>query len=127
MKPIWTSFRHSLNGLLHAYAHERNLQIFTVVYVPVLLLGGILRLQTVEWLALLLAGGLFQSIELINTAIERLTDVLDHERKLLGREGYHAGMKWTKDVAAAAALMSLLTVIAVIVMVFWPYVAIYAG
>lgn len=119
--PLLRSFRHALNGLLHAYARERNLQVFTVVYALILGLGGYVRLLTWEWLALILAGGLFLAVELLNTAIERLSDVLDHERKLLGREAYHEGMKWTKDVSASASLVSLIVVIAVVVMVFWPY------
>ncbi len=121
MMPLLRSFLHALNGLVHAYGKERNLQIFTVVYVLILALGGVIRLLTWEWLALILAGGLFLCVELLNTAMERLTDVLDHERKLLGREEYHAGMKWTKDVAASASLMSLVVVMVVMVMVFWPY------
>ncbi len=125
--PLLKSFLHALHGLLHAYARERNLQIFTVVYVLMLVLGGYVRLLTWEWLALILAGGLFLTVELLNTAIERLTDVLDHERKLLGRTEYHEGMKWTKDVAASASLMSLLIVIVVIVIVFWPYGEIVLG
>jgi diacylglycerol kinase (ATP) len=119
--PLLHSFLHALHGLLHAYARERNLQVFTVVYALILIGAGFIGLLTWEWLALILAGGLFLAVELLNTAIERLSDVLDHERKLLGRAEYHAGMKWTKDVAASASLVSLVIVIVVMVIVFWPY------
>lgn len=125
MLSLLHSFLHALHGLLHAYARERNLQVFTVVYALVLGLGGYVRLLTWEWLALILAGGLFLAVELMNTAIERLSDVLDHERKLLGRGAYHEGMKWTKDVSASASLVSLIVVIAVMVVVFFPYVEIW--
>ncbi len=127
MPRTFRSFLHALHGLLHAYAKERNLQVFTVVYALILIGAGFIGLLTWEWLALILAGGLFLCVELLNTAIERLADVLDHERKLLGRSEYHAGMKWTKDVAASASLMSLVVVIVVIVMVFWPYGEIALG
>ncbi len=125
MPRTFHSFLHALHGLLHAYARERNLQVFTAVYALILIGAGFIGLLTWEWLALILAGGLFLAVELLNTAIERLTDVLDHERKLLGREEYHAGMQWTKDVAASASLVSLMVVIAVLAVVFFPYVEIW--
>lgn len=101
------------------------MQLFIPVYALVLVLGGMVRLITWEWLALILAGGLFLSTELLNTAIERLVDVLDDERKVVGRNHYFKMLKATKDVGAAASLMSLITVIATICIVFAPYVNIY--
>lgn len=125
MKRIRKSFGFAVEGLTHAVEMERNLQLFIPVYILVLVLGGMVQLITWEWLALIITGGLFLSIELLNTAIERLADVLDEERKLSGRRGFHAKMKATKDVAAAASLMSLIAVIATVCIVFAPYVNIY--
>lgn len=125
MKRIRRSFGYAFEGLTHAIAIERNLQLFIPVYILVLVLGGLVGLLTWEWLALILAGGMFLSIELLNTSLERLADVLDEERKLAGRRSFHAKMKATKDVAAAASLMSLVAVIATVCLVFAPYVDIY--
>lgn len=125
MRRIRKSFGFAVEGLTHAVEMERNLQLFIPVYILVLVLGGMVQLITWEWLALIITGGLFLSIELLNTAIERLADVLDEERKLSGRRGFHAKMKATKDVAAAASLMSLIAVIATVCIVFAPYVNIY--
>ncbi len=125
MKHLRRSFGFAFEGFVHAMQIERNLQLFVPIYILVLVLGGLVRLLTWEWLALILAGGCFMSIELLNTALERLSDVLDEERKLLGRKSFHAKMKATKDVAAAASLISLIAVIAVIILIFRPYVGIY--
>lgn len=125
MKRLRRSFGFASEGLIHAMKIERSLQLFVPVYILTLMLGALVHLLTWEWLALILAGGCFLGIELLNTALERLADVLDEERKLAGRKSFHAKMKATKDVAAAASLMSLIAVIAVVILVFQPYAKIY--
>lgn len=125
MKRIRRSFGHSLEGLQHALQMERNLQLFVPVYVLVLLAGAAVKLLPWEWLALILAGMGFLSVELLNTAVERLTDVLDDQRKVIGRTQYHTMLKAAKDVGAAASLVSLIGVIAVICVVFTPYAQLY--
>ena len=124
MKRIKKSFGHALDGCIHAMQTERNLQIFVAIYVIVLIAGACAQLLTWEWLALLLAGTGFMAIELLNTAIERLADVLDDQKKRMGRSHY-VMLKATKDVGAAAALIGLVAVILVVGIVFWPYMNIY--
>jgi diacylglycerol kinase len=104
---------------------ERNLQLFLPIYILVLILGAMVRLISWEWLALVIAGSMFLSTEILNTAIERLTDVLDDERKVVGRNHYFKMLKAAKDVGAAASLVSLIAMIAVVCIVFGPYVNIY--
>jgi diacylglycerol kinase len=121
VKRIQKSFGYSMQGLRHAIETERNLQLFIPVYVAILLIGVPARLLGWEWLALIISGSTFISVELLNTCIERLTDVLDDEKKVIGRTHYHAMLKAAKDVGAAASLISLVAVSAVIVIVFYPY------
>lgn len=125
MRRIRRSFGFALEGLTHALSTELNLQLFLPVYILVLILGAMVRLITWEWLALILGGGMFLSVELLNTSIERLTDVLDDEKKVVGRNHYHTMLKAAKDVGAAASLISLIAMIAMVCIIFWPYVNIY--
>lgn len=125
MRRIRRSFGHAWEGLTHALRFERNLQLFLPIYCLLLILGAWIHLLTWEWLALILGGATFFATELMNTAIERLTDVLDDVHKMVGRTHYHSMMKAAKDTAAAASLMSFLALIAVIVIVFWPYARLY--
>ena len=125
MRRIRKSFGFALEGLSHAVKMERNLQLFLPVYALLLILGSMVRLIGWEWLALIMAGGMFLSVELLNTALERLTDVLDDQKKITGRTHYHATLKAAKDVGAAASLVSLVAMIAVVCIVFGPYVNIY--
>lgn len=123
MRKMKYSLGFAIEGIVHAFRYERNLRFFLYGYIFVIILGIIVRLLTWEWLALIVAGSIFFSIELVNTALERLTDVIDQNRTIEGTRGFHAGLKAAKDVAASASLVCLVANAFVIVMVFWPYVA----
>ncbi len=118
------SFGFAFTGLRHAWKKERNLRLFAKCYVLVLIAGFFVRLLTWEWIAVLTAGMGFIIVELLNTAMERLTDALDANRKLDGTTGFHPLLKATKDVAAGASLVCLILVIGILALVFWPYVRI---
>ena len=121
MKHTLKSLNYSLTGLLHALTSERNLMKFLPIFGLVLILAAILKITALEWCVLILAGGLFMATELLNTALERLVDTVhDLEQMRIGGT-YHLGLKLTKDVAAGAALISFVTVIAVILIVLIPY------
>jgi diacylglycerol kinase len=124
MKRLKKSFSHAIDGLAHAVSRERNLQLFLPVYGVVLIIGAYVHLLTWEWLTLIIAGFSFFAVEMLNTALERLTDVLDDQKKSAGRH-YHASMKATKDVAAGGSLVIFIALVFVIAAVFWPYAKIY--
>ena len=121
------SFGFAFTGIKHAWKKERNLRLFAKCYVLVIGAGLFLRLLTWEWIAVLGAGFGFITVELLNTAIERLTDALDANRKLDGTTGFHPLLKATKDVAAGASLVCLILVMAILSLVFWPYARIIVG
>ena len=122
MRRMKRSLGFAIEGIIHAFKRERNLRTFLYGYIVVLGCGAYLRLLTWEWLAIVLCGGIFLSTELLNTALERLTDVIDQNRKIEGGTAYHAGLKAAKDVAAAASLVSLIMTVVVICIVFVPYI-----
>lgn len=115
------SFGFALTGLKHAWKKERNLRLFAKCYVLVLIAGVCARLLAWEWIAVLATGLGFMVVELLNTAIERLTDALDSNRKLDGTTGFHPLLKAAKDVAAGASLVCLVLVITTLGFVFYPY------
>src|SRR3989338_2634670 len=95
MVRILKSLGFALEGLLHAIKRERNLQLFTVGYVAVLLIAAMLPL-------------------------ERLTDAVDALPKEAGNTKLHLSMKAAKDVSAAAALMGLATAVITMVLILGP-------
>ena len=121
MQKMKRSLGFAIEGMFHAFEYERNLRFFFCGYVVVLCLGAFVRLLTWEWLAIIIAGGVFFCVELLNTSLERLTDVIDENRKIAGGAVFHMGLKQAKDVAAGASLVCLVMNVIVIVLVFWPY------
>ena len=120
MPRIFRSLGFALEGLLHALKRERNLQLFAVGYVAVLLIAVMLPLELWEWIAILVSGGAFMAVELFNTALERLTDAVDALPKEAGNTKLHGSMKAAKDVSAAAAFVSLITAAITIILILGP-------
>lgn len=83
--------RFALQGLSAAWRSDRNLRIEVGVYVAALGLAGWLG---VSLLPVLLVGGLVIGLELVNSAIESVVDLLSPDHDL------RAGR--AKDVAAGA-------------------------
>jgi diacylglycerol kinase len=120
MRKTVKSLRYALAGVLHAAVTERNFPLFVVAFAIELFLAFFLRISRFEWTALIITGGVFLSVELLNTAIERLSDALNDEQHKFNVK-FDSGIRLTKDVAAAASFMSLLTIIAISLIVFLPH------
>lgn len=92
------SFKNAFNGIAFALKSERNMRIHVLAAVTVALLGILRGIDALRWIALFLAIGLVISFELINTAVEKLTDMVTSE--------YSEEAKKVKDISAAAVLVS---------------------
>ncbi|OGJ66185.1 hypothetical protein A3G69_04390 [Candidatus Peribacteria bacterium RIFCSPLOWO2_12_FULL_53_10] len=117
MRRIFRSLGFALEGLTHAFAREKNLQLFLLGYAAVLIFAATQNLQSLEWLALVVSGSAFIAVELFNTALERLTNAVDSLPKEKGNLALHHNMKATKDVSAAAALVGFMTVVVTILLI----------
>jgi undecaprenol kinase len=107
------SFSYALQGLREAFFSERNLQIHFFFSVIVIFCGFLFHITKVEWLiVLLLFGGMF-SIEMLNTAIEKVVDLVTGE--------YHPLAKKAKDISAGAVLIYAIIAIIVGLIIFLPY------
>lgn len=115
MRSLGRSFLHAMRGFADAFFGERNLKIHTAVACIVLLAGIFFRIDPVEWAVLFLTiGGMFAA-ELLNTAIERLVNLVQPD--------YHPLARQTKDIAAAACLFFAVVSVAVGVIIFLPKLA----
>lgn len=98
------SFSYAIQGIYHGIISERNLQFHSIVSVFVITLSFLLKLNQIEWIFVLICIFGMIVLELLNTAIERMVDLLS--------PNYHPLAKQAKDVAAGAVLCySLMTVI----------------
>ncbi|WP_309123048.1 diacylglycerol kinase family protein [Paenibacillus sp.] len=90
--------RYAAWGWWHALRHERNMRIHAVAAAAAVAVGAYARLDRDDWLWVALSIALVWSAECVNTAMERVVDlVVGTEREPLA--------KAAKDTAAAAVLV----------------------
>lgn len=106
------SFGHALRGIGSAIRSQRHLQIQIVIAILVIALGFALRLSPIEWAIVLIMVTFVLTLELINTVVEGLVDLIS--------PGFHPLAKVTKDMAAGAVLVAAIGALAVGAMLFVP-------
>src|SRR5664279_3333967 len=101
-KFTWTkrlrSFGFAGKGLLILFKEEHNFRIHLSAAILVIVIGFILRINSIEWVAIIFAIGLVIITEIINTVIENLADIITKEKDERIRK--------IKDLGAAAVLIS---------------------
>jgi diacylglycerol kinase (ATP) len=110
MNRLIKSFRFAIQGFHSALSNQVNLRIHLAVSMGVIIAGFAFRVSATEWCVLLLCMGLVISLELINTAIEKLVDMVSPEWK------QQAGQ--IKDVAASAVLIVSLVALIIGLIIF---------
>ncbi|BBN99225.1 diacylglycerol kinase family protein [Sporolactobacillus terrae] len=93
-KRLFESFKDAISGFLLALAQERNLKIQLAAAVLVLCFSWSIRVSLIYLVIIFVLIGGVISLELINTAVERLVDLVTKEN--------HPIAKAAKDTAAAA-------------------------
>lgn len=115
MRRFMTRVRYALQGWAAFFRHETHGQVQAVIAVLVLVAGLFFGISRTEWIAVLFCIALVLSLEMVNTALEKLADQTHPER--------HPQIGLVKDVAAGAVLWASLISVLVGALVFWPYLA----
>lgn len=97
-EPIHKSFGYAFEGIYTCIKKERNMKIHCVMAVFVVIAGIILGISVTEWCICLVLFGLIMALEMVNTAVEAVVDLVTQERKPLA--------KIAKDTAAGAVLIA---------------------
>ena len=95
---VLKSFVKAFRGLKDCLAHEKNFQIQYVVALLMVGAGIFFSLSATEWMILLICFAVVLSFEIINSAIEKLCDLVCPE--------FNLTIKKVKDMAASAVLLS---------------------
>lgn len=111
-KRLLKSFSYASRGLLKTWREEQNLQIHTLAALAVFTAGYLLSISQVEWLVLILTVLLVFLMEIVNSAIERVTDIL--------KPRIHGYVKEIKDIMAAAVMISAIGAFVVGLVIFGP-------
>jgi diacylglycerol kinase len=74
------SFGYAFNGLKILIREEHNARIHLFAPFCVVIAGILLKVSTVEWIAFVFAIGLMITLEIVNSAIENITDFISPEK-----------------------------------------------
>ncbi len=113
MKRLFKSFIYAFRGFTKTWREEQNLRLQSLFALLVIVLGIYLGLERLEWVAVVLAISLVLLMELVNSAVERITDVLKPRIN-----GY---VKEIKDIMAGAVMFSSVVAVVIGILVFLPY------
>lgn len=111
--PLLKKFGYAIAGLTAAWRAEQSLRIQLAIAVVVILSGLAVGLSRLEWLFIVVAVGAVLSLELVNSGIEKTLNLV--------HPGPHEGVRYVKDVMAAAVLLGALAAMAVGLLVFVPH------
>lgn len=114
LKKFVNSFTYPIKGLKYAYRNEQNLAVDVGISLLVLIAGVIFKLEKSEWLVVIFTIGVVISLELVNTAIEAVVDLVTEE--------YHPLAKVAKDTSAAAVFVIAVIAAIVGIVIFLPKV-----
>jgi diacylglycerol kinase (ATP) len=99
------SFRFAIEGIMHTFRTQRNMRFHFFAIIAVLFAGTLLRLQRGDMFALLFASSLVVIMEMVNTSIETVVDMIT--------DSYRPAAKYAKDVAAGAVLIAAINALVV--------------
>ena len=113
--PLSKSFGYAFEGILTGIRQERNMRIHCMAVILVTAAGTLFQITAVEWCVCLLLFALVAGLELVNTAVEAVVDLVTEEKKPLA--------KIAKDTAAGAVLFAAIISAFVGCIIFLPYVS----
>ena len=89
-------FVYAINGLVTFFRYERNGRIQFGIAIVVVTLGWWFHISKYEWMALLTCIAAVLSLEMLNSALEKICNLVNPE--------YHPTIKSIKDISAGAVL-----------------------
>jgi diacylglycerol kinase len=106
------AFGYAIRGILFAVKTQLNLKIHFTAAILIVIAGWYFRINTSEWLTIIIVIGLVIFAELLNTAVELIIDMVSPDyNKIAGK---------AKDVAAGAVLVSAVTAFIAGMIIFIP-------
>lgn len=107
------SMQHAVNGIKTVFQDERNFRFDVVAAIGVVILGFLLNIERVEWYWIVFCVFLMFILEMLNTVVEQLVD-------LMVEYNYHLAAKKAKDVSAGVVLMGAIFVLIMTSGIFIP-------
>ena len=106
------SFSYALEGIIYSFKKGTHFKIHILTAILVTILGVIYRINTIEWLVIILISSAIIASEAINTAIEETGDVLHPE--------HHPRVRLAKHCAAGGVLILSIAAVIIGLIIFLP-------
>lgn len=106
------SFYYAFKGLLMLFRSQKNARIHLFFFLLVMCCGFLFKITAIEWSIILLCSSLVIAAEAVNTSIEKLADSVHPD--------HHAGIGESKDIGAAAVLITAIAALSVGLIIFVP-------
>lgn len=110
-RSIIRSFNYAVSGIILALKTEKHMRIHYGLAIFIILLSLFFDFSRTEFLLLLFAVSLVLITEMINTAIERVVDLITKD--------YHALARLAKDISAGAVLIATINSVIVGYLLFF--------
>ncbi|HBU07556.1 MAG TPA: diacylglycerol kinase [Candidatus Magasanikbacteria bacterium] len=107
------SFKEAIQGVAYVFKHEQNFRIQVVISLLVLIFVWFFELSKAEMIVIFLLIILVLILELLNSAVEKLSDVLKPRLSL------QIGV--VKDIMAGMVFLSSLGAVVIGLIIFWPH------
>ena len=105
-------FIYAFKGILTTFKTQLNFRLHLLAVLSVTIAGFLFKLNPAEWALILLAIGLVLALELVDTAIESLVDIISPD--------YNEKAGRIKDIAAGAVLIAAIISVFIGLIVFLP-------
>lgn len=113
LKQLSKSFGYAFKGLKHVLLHEESFKIQLFFAFLIIALMLIFDIRFLEKIALIIVITMVLVLELINTILERILDIL--------KPKLHPYAEIIKDIMAGAVLIASIGALIVGVLIFYPY------
>ncbi|PWU03879.1 MAG: diacylglycerol kinase [Bacteroidetes bacterium] len=104
------SVKYALNGIHNFCLRERNGQLQIIIAVIAVGFGFVLHISAMEWIVIILCIAAVLSLEMINSSIEKLSDMV--------KPGFDPQIKIIKDTAAGAVLIAAVASLIIGIIIF---------
>lgn len=113
IRKLFRSFYYAGRGVALVFKEEQNFRLQLAAGLVIIILMFVLPVKNWEKVALLLVMAFVLVLELINSIMERIVDML--------KPRLHVYVESVKDIMAAAVLISSLVALAIGLIIFTPY------
>ncbi len=97
MMKVLKSFVYAWRGIKYCFKKEVNFRVHVLACIVAVAAGSFFSISSTEWLFVIACCTLVLAMEMLNTAIEKMCNIISKE--------FHPAIKFIKDVSAGAVLV----------------------